>query len=180
MFCVLFFASLLHNFNLHTGGACDLAIRALAKAWRKLMAFSDSELDIDPEYTRPGMIDLLNKFKDKIADIPDQSYYKFNWDGSYDDEEEEEEEQDGDENSVENDMDLDDDDDDSDDDDDDSEDEDDEDWGEEEEEEEEEEEGGFDMVCNDTDSEVPQELLQRAMDAYSKCVVNIPEDSDSD
>lgn len=158
-----------------SGGKCDQAIRALAKAWRKLLAHSDEELGIDTEYTRPGIVDLLNKFKENIVNIPDQQY-RFNWDGSFDDEEDEEEDEEGDEHNAKS-NDLEDDDDESDSDD--SEDEDEE-WGD--------EEGDYvDMACddeefleNEEDSEIPKELLQKAMDAYKKVVVNIPEDSDSD
>ena len=67
------------HINFGAGGGCDVAIRTLAAAWKKLMVHSDSELNIDSEYSRPGTVALLNQFKEKVSEIPDQCHYKFNW-----------------------------------------------------------------------------------------------------
>ena len=152
-----------------TGGNCDLAIRALANAW-KLLAHSDEELGIDAEFTRPGIEDLLNKLKDNISNIPDQNYYIFNWDGSFDDEEEEDEEEEVEQVDV-NDLE-----DEEEEDSEDSEEDDDDDYDDEDED----DDFDFDELEEDEDSEIPKELLEKAMDAYNKIVVNIPDDSDSD
>lgn len=158
----------------HTGGECDKAIETLSRAWKEVMAHNDTELGIDSEFTRPGIIALLERFKKTIAEIPDQKYI-FNWDGLCDGEEEEdiEEEEKHVEKYTGNDMELDDDDENSGEDSD--------------------EDSDFDKnddyyseeevnyaALEGSDEDVPKEFLQRAMDAYSKCVVNIPEDSDSD
>ena len=42
---------------------------ALGKAWSELLPLSDEELDIDPEYTRPGIIGLLERFKKEVEEV---------------------------------------------------------------------------------------------------------------
>lgn len=155
------------------GGACDQAICRLAKAWRKLLAHTDEELGIDTVFTRPGIVKLLENFQKNVSEIPDQNYYKFNFDGSFDNEDEGEEEDEDEAESadeMENDLDDDDDEDSSDYDSDEEGDWDDE-YGEE-------DEDG--MIIGDDDVEIPKELLQKALEAYNKITVNIPDDSDSD
>lgn len=155
------------------GGACDQAICRLAKAWRKLLAHTDEELGMDTVFTRPGIVKLLENFQKNVSEIPDQNYYKFNFDGSFDNEDEGEEEDEDEAESadeMENDLDDDDDEDSSDYDSDEEGDWDDE-YGEE-------DEDG--MIIGDDDVEIPKELLQKALEAYNKITVNIPDDSDSD
>jgi hypothetical protein len=154
------------------GGACDQAICRLAKAWRKLLAHTDEELGMDTVFTRPGIVKLLENFQKNVSEIPDQNYYKFNFDGSFDNEDEgEEEDEDEAESADEMENDLDDDDEDSSDYDSDEEGDWDDEYGEE-------DEDG--MIIGDDDVEIPKELLQKALEAYNKITVNIPDDSDSD
>mmetsp|Transcript_7781 Transcript_7781/g.13096 ORF Transcript_7781/g.13096 Transcript_7781/m.13096 type:complete len:296 (-) Transcript_7781:65-952(-) len=134
------------------GGKCDKAICSLAKAWRELLAHSDEELDIDTEFTRPGIEKLLEKFKESVAAIPDQSCYKFNFDGSYDGEDEDEEDAEDNENDDAS--------------------------GAEEEDDEDSDEDDDDEI--DIDEIQAQVLLDRAMEAYRSVNVVIPDDSDSD
>lgn len=41
-------------------------IRALAKLWKAALALPDKDLGIASEFTRPGVIELLTKFKAKV------------------------------------------------------------------------------------------------------------------
>ena len=60
------------------GGNLELAIKQLSKAWVKLLAHSDTELDIDPEFTRPGIESLLEQFAKKIEHTGCIEF-AFNW-----------------------------------------------------------------------------------------------------
>ena len=44
------------------GNQLDECITLLSKAWKELMAKSNEELNVDPEYTRPSVKYLLDKF----------------------------------------------------------------------------------------------------------------------
>lgn len=138
------------------GGKCDQAICGLARAWRQLLAHSDEELGIDTEFTRPGIEKLLEKFRESVAEIPDQSYYKFDFDGSNDCEDKEASTGDKSDDSGENE-------------DSDEEDEDEEFYDDDDDEEE-----------IDIDEIRGQILLDKAMEAHRNVNVVIPDDSDGD
>ena len=44
-------------------------VKDLAKLWKKLLAKDDSTLGIDKEYTRPGILAMVEQFKDKVEDV---------------------------------------------------------------------------------------------------------------
>lgn len=43
--------------------------KKLSSAWRTLMAKTDAELAIDPEFTRPGVLCLLDQMKKQFQDL---------------------------------------------------------------------------------------------------------------
>ena len=50
-------------------------VKGLARAWKSLLRkYSDEELGWDSQYTKPGMLEFLKQFKDKIESMP--KYYK--------------------------------------------------------------------------------------------------------
>eukprot|EP01032_Pedospumella_encystans_P007644 gene7644-9149_t len=51
------------------GESLEKGMVALGKAWSELLPLSDEELDIDPEYTRPGIIGLLERFKKEVEEV---------------------------------------------------------------------------------------------------------------
>ena len=53
-------------------------VKDLAKLWKKLLAQKDSDLGIDAEYTRPGVLALLEQFKDKVEEV-DHCSFKFKY-----------------------------------------------------------------------------------------------------
>ena len=54
-------------------------VKDLAKLWKKLLAKDDSTLGIDKEYTRPGILAMLEQFKDKLEDVEYLSFkFKYN------------------------------------------------------------------------------------------------------
>lgn len=67
---------------MNIGGNCDLAIRGIAEMWKQLLSHNNAELGIDEEFTRPGIMSLLDHFKRSVEEIPDQDYYRFNWQAS--------------------------------------------------------------------------------------------------
>lgn len=52
-------------------GELNEALEKLGNTAKKLMARTDEELGIDAEFTRPGMIRLLEKFEEALASCPD-------------------------------------------------------------------------------------------------------------
>jgi len=60
------------------GGDMEKAVGKLAKAWRDTLRCSDAELDIDAEYTRPGIEALLDQFADDLEGL-EGGEYEFNW-----------------------------------------------------------------------------------------------------
>jgi hypothetical protein len=48
------------------GGELELAIKTLAKTWRNMLKRSDGELGIDTEFTRRGIVALLEEFEKDI------------------------------------------------------------------------------------------------------------------
>ena len=61
------------------GGALNIGIRTLARAWKKLLSHSNEELGIDAEYTRPGIEALLEKLQGAFKDCDASSRFPFNW-----------------------------------------------------------------------------------------------------
>lgn len=52
---------------------------SLARMWRRLLTESDQELGIDAEFTRPGVVQLLQQMKDKIENDRFGDQYTFNF-----------------------------------------------------------------------------------------------------
>lgn len=52
-------------------------LTALGGAWKKLLALSDEELVIDAEFTRPGVLALLQKFADLAECGPENAKFKY-------------------------------------------------------------------------------------------------------
>ena len=53
-------------------GGMDKLVDGLASAWSLLLnSHSDEELGWDCKYTKPGMLELLNQFQNKIEGMPD-------------------------------------------------------------------------------------------------------------
>ena len=48
------------------GDLVESSCEKLAAAWKKLLAHSDEELGIDPEFTRPGIEALLENFDEML------------------------------------------------------------------------------------------------------------------
>ena len=44
----------------------DKSVQALGKYWGTLLVHTDAELGIDSEFTRPGILALLGKFKEEV------------------------------------------------------------------------------------------------------------------
>jgi hypothetical protein len=61
------------------GGALNLGIQTLARAWKKLLSHSNVELGIDAEYTRPGIEALLEQLQDQFKTCEATSGFAFNW-----------------------------------------------------------------------------------------------------
>ena len=59
-------------------GEVDIAVKKLARAWRTLLALSDTELGVDSQYTRPGVESLLQDFADSV-DNSEAIQAKFKW-----------------------------------------------------------------------------------------------------
>ena len=60
------------------GDMCDM-VKDLASLWKRLLAKDDATLGIDSEYTRPGVLAMLQQFKDALGDLPDYNYtFKYN------------------------------------------------------------------------------------------------------
>ena len=53
-------------FHAHLAPKFDFA---QGKSWKALLKKSDSELGIDPEFTRPGVAAFLKKFEDKVGEM---------------------------------------------------------------------------------------------------------------
>ena len=53
-------------------------VKDLAKLWKKLLAKDNSTLGIDAEYTRPGVLAMLEQFKKQLEDV-EYYGYKFNY-----------------------------------------------------------------------------------------------------
>ena len=47
-------------------------VSSLSAMWQALLAQSDDVLDIDPEFTRPGVVELLRQFKELVELISDE------------------------------------------------------------------------------------------------------------
>lgn len=59
------------------GGMEDM-VKDLAKLWKKLLAKDNSTLGIDGEYTRPGVLAMLEQFKEQVEDV-DYCSFKFKY-----------------------------------------------------------------------------------------------------
>ncbi len=63
-------------------GALEKGLKALAKAWKTVLANTDSSLGIDSEYTRAGIEALLEIMEEKVGKQQRGEYevgYEFNW-----------------------------------------------------------------------------------------------------
>jgi hypothetical protein len=49
----------------------------LGNTWKKLLAMSNDELKIDPEFTRPAVMKFLEKFTDTVKDAPETFRFKY-------------------------------------------------------------------------------------------------------
>jgi hypothetical protein len=69
----------MHDHELGRGG--EIMLKALATRWKAVLKKTDAELGIDAEYTRPGLICFLQKFKETVQDIDtcDDPKIKFNF-----------------------------------------------------------------------------------------------------
>jgi hypothetical protein len=56
-------------------------VKSLAGMWKKLLKNDDEILNIDSEYTRPGVEECLQNFKEKIeaVDMGPYPVFKFNF-----------------------------------------------------------------------------------------------------
>ena len=51
-------------------GGMEYLVSELGSVWKQLLtSSSDTELDWDINYTKPGVLELLKQFKDKIDDL---------------------------------------------------------------------------------------------------------------
>jgi hypothetical protein len=55
-------------------GGMDVLIKGLGSAWKKVLKNSDKELGWDTEYTKPGVMELLNQFESQVNGLED--YYE--------------------------------------------------------------------------------------------------------
>ena len=53
-------------FSAHVAEELDKSVQALGKYWATLLVHTDAELGIDSEFTRPGILALLGKFKEEV------------------------------------------------------------------------------------------------------------------
>jgi hypothetical protein len=63
-------------------GALEKGLKALAKAWKKLLANTDADLGIDSEYTRAGTEGCLEIMEEIVGEQErgeDKDGYEFNW-----------------------------------------------------------------------------------------------------
>ena len=56
-----------HDHEVGWGG--ELMIKELAGYWKKVLKRTDQELGIDPEYTRPGIVALLEQFRELVESV---------------------------------------------------------------------------------------------------------------
>jgi hypothetical protein len=61
------------------GQELEMAMHSLAKAWRETLARSDSELGIDSEFTRPGVVALCEQLEDAFSGSEAACEFEFNW-----------------------------------------------------------------------------------------------------
>lgn len=52
-------------------------ITKLGNTWKKLLAMSDDELKIDPEFTRPGVMKYLEQFAETCSDAPETFHFRY-------------------------------------------------------------------------------------------------------
>ena len=57
-----------HNTWMHEAGF-DQMVAGLARLWKTLLRKSDQELDIDGEFTRPGVLALLDQFQSEVESV---------------------------------------------------------------------------------------------------------------
>jgi len=63
-----------HNIWMHDNeGDMDTFTKGLAIIWKRLLKNSDKDLGIDSEYTKPGIMAMLEKFREQ-AESPDAGY----------------------------------------------------------------------------------------------------------
>jgi hypothetical protein len=57
----------MHDHEVGWGG--EKMVRQLALSWKLVLKRNDDELGIDPEYTRPGIVALLEQFKEAVESV---------------------------------------------------------------------------------------------------------------
>mmetsp|Transcript_25144 Transcript_25144/g.29103 ORF Transcript_25144/g.29103 Transcript_25144/m.29103 type:complete len:216 (-) Transcript_25144:318-965(-) len=60
------------------GGMNDM-VSGLARLWKSTLKKTDEELGIDAEYTRPGILEFLSRFKENIEEAEAEPSFKFNY-----------------------------------------------------------------------------------------------------
>jgi hypothetical protein len=61
------------------GGELEAAITTLAKAWRSTLKRNDAELEIDTEFTRPGIESLLEQLEEDFSTCDAAGDFPFKW-----------------------------------------------------------------------------------------------------
>mmetsp|Transcript_10681 Transcript_10681/g.15421 ORF Transcript_10681/g.15421 Transcript_10681/m.15421 type:complete len:273 (-) Transcript_10681:164-982(-) len=51
------------------GGELDASVKQLGNCWKTILRRSDQELGIDAEYTRPGILAMLQKFEETVSQV---------------------------------------------------------------------------------------------------------------
>jgi len=60
-------------------GGMDILVKGLAAAWKKLLKESNEKLEWDAEYTKPGVMELLEQFKSSIDEAGGYGLAKFKY-----------------------------------------------------------------------------------------------------
>jgi hypothetical protein len=59
----------MHSSSSTYNSEMEAAVELLGKTWKQLLSMSDADLEIDSEFTRPGIQALLEKFAGKIGNV---------------------------------------------------------------------------------------------------------------
>ena len=57
----------MHSSSSTYNSEMEAAVELLGKTWKQLLSMSDADLEIDPEFTRPGIQALLKQFAGKLG-----------------------------------------------------------------------------------------------------------------
>ena len=58
-------------------GGMEGMVKDLASMWKRLLKNNDEKLGIDAEYTRPGVVQLLEDFKELVESAYSEPPFKF-------------------------------------------------------------------------------------------------------